>query len=40
MHFLKSNNKHIISLSGGKFESSEEEPYAIILDEKPIPTRK
>ena len=40
MHFFKSNNKHIIGLSGGKFESFEEEPYAIILDEKPIPTRK
>ncbi|MBO1515069.1 hypothetical protein [Metabacillus bambusae] len=40
MHFYKSENKHVIGISGGKFGEFNEEACAIILDEKPIPTRK
>lgn len=47
MHFYKTKDgkggkggKHIVALRGGVFESFHEEPYAIVLDEKPKPTRK
>ncbi|OAS85106.1 hypothetical protein [Metabacillus litoralis] len=36
----KDKSKWIITLIGGVFDSFHEEPYAIILDEKPKPTRK